>query len=105
MIQFITEAGAVLKIRVFQFASNCKAEFQAYESGRRHVENLHVLRNKTYFDHVIHIFSSLWRTKNVARTFSLYFENEKNEKRELTKNVTTTNNLFEALFVDNGANT
>ena len=30
---------AVLEIRVFQLASNCKAEFQAYESERRHIEN------------------------------------------------------------------
>ena len=38
-IQFFTETGAVLKIRVFELAINCRAEFQAYESGRRHVES------------------------------------------------------------------
>ena len=52
-------------------------------------ENLHLT-------HYSHFLADLKEVKKVARTFSIYFDdnNLKNETRELAKNVTTGCNFF-----------
>ena len=52
------------------------------------------LRKKTYFQHMIHIFSQ--EVKNIAKIFCTYFESNKlkNETRGLATNVTTGYNVL-----------
>ena len=57
------------------------------------------LRKKTYFQHMIHIFSQ--EVKNIAKIFCTYFESNKlkNETRGLATNVTTGYNvLYESSY-------
>ena len=47
---------------------------------------LQVLRKKTYFSHITHTFSQLWKeAKNVARILSPYFERDKLKTKQENK--------------------
>ena len=67
----------------------------AYRSKANFKKLLQILRKKTLFN-TFTFSASFLETKNVAKFFSTYFENNnlKSEARELATNVTTEYNLF-----------
>ena len=68
----------------------------AYRSKANFKKLLQILRKKTLFNTLFTFSASFLETKNVAKFFSTYFENNnlKSETRELVTNVTTEYNLF-----------